>query len=171
MGVPVIKSLPVPRASPGKGFAQIWLQAIRAASTERSSQISPDTATVTASDGEAVTCDDENSDYTLPAWPEPRKEVVERFRGQVRFVEGGSAYDTLTDSGETGEALLLRRDWLLLMGLSDEEVTEALKADVPPLNIQAEQKRLEAAKRLRAAPPSYDEFRDLLRRRNSPGGA
>jgi hypothetical protein len=74
-------------------------------------------------------------------------------------------------SGTMVEALRVRREWLSLMGYSEEEIIEALEADVPPLDLDEEKTQLEAAKRLRDNPPSYEEFRNLFRKRDVPGVA
>ncbi len=74
----------------------------------------------------------------------------------------GTGSISMSRSGAMTEAIRVRREWLSLMGYSEAEVIEALKADVPPLNLQAELFRLEAAKRHLASPPSYEEFRAFL---------
>ncbi len=95
-------------------------------------------------------------------------ESIVWFGGHPRYARVSRHRD---QSGTMAEARRVRREWLSLMGYSEEEIVEALKADVPPLDLIAERVRFEAAKRLRDAPPSYEEFRDLLGQKSGHRGA
>jgi len=60
---------------------------------------------------------------------------------------------------EIEEALTVRRQWMLLMGVPEDEVRELCQLNVEPSPVLAEEQRqLEAAQRLKVSAPSYSEL-------------
>lgn len=57
-----------------------------------------------------------------------------------------------------GQAVVVRAAWMRLMGFDEAEIREACYGEDPPTSVEAEEKKLASAERLKQVTPSWDQL-------------